>query len=373
MKYIHILDEFSLAGGGVRSVVSDVSQEMASKGLDVYIFTLIIPQGASAKEIDEWAAEKNIKFEILSKGNNLLTASLRLRRILKCICKEDECCLYMHLKKGVLLGILSSLCLKKVRRVEVYHSGYLHYKLQSFLSRPFIHHYLSVSKDAKNQLVKQFGVKEEKVTVAYNGVDLDKLQAGAIDRRENHDKVRFLTVGRLAYPKNIDLSVEAFSRLVKKNHDIDAEYLIAGEGPDLEKLKQVSEGKVCFLGLIDRMAVCSNLASADVVVFPSLWEGNSIALLETIAIGNTLLVTDIPSFREVLGNEPLADDELFRPEPFGAVMHKNRVDSCMAAMDYLYHNRKALPDMKEYVSKLACLFTIEKQTNNYIKIANIKQ
>jgi glycosyltransferase involved in cell wall biosynthesis len=267
------------------------------------------------------------------------------------------------------MGILSTLCLKNAKRVEVYHSGYLRYKLQAFLCKPFIRHYIAVSKDAKRQLVQQFEIKPEKVTVAYNGVDLDGIRSKAIDMRGIHDKVRFLTIGRLAYPKNIDLSVEAYAQLAQKKQDALSEYLIAGDGPDREMIEAKSKGNVDFLGLIDRDSVCSQLASADVVVFPSLWEGNSIALLETIAVGTSLLVTDIPSFREVLGNEPLSEQELFRPEPFGAVFHKDSVKSCMAAMEYLIEHKQLFQSMKSFVGTIADNYTLEKQCQKYLDVA----
>ena len=370
MKYIHVLDEFSLAGGGVRSVVSDVSKKMVSKGMDVYIFTLTVPQDVSDDTINNWARDNGIHFDILGQGSgSLLKATMRLRSIIKELYRDDECCLYMHLKKGVLMGILSTLLSKKVKRVEVYHSGYMRYKLQAFLCRPFIRHYIAVSKDAKKQLINQFGIKDEKITVAYNGVDLDGIRSKAIDMRTDHDVVRFLTIGRFAYPKNIELSVEAYAQLVSRVQDVRTEYLIAGDGPDREMIESKASGTVKFLGLISRDSVCSQLASTDVVVFPSLWEGNSIALLETIAVGTVLLVTDIPSFREVLGNKPLSEQELFRPEPFGAVFHKDSVESCMAAMDYLVRNKSLYQTMKAFVGALAENYTLEEQCQKYLNVA----
>lgn len=372
MKYIHVLDEFSLAGGGVRSVVSDVSLKMVSKGLDVYIFTLTVPQDISIDTINSWAGKNGIHFDILDKkGSSLLKATVSLCHILKNLCREDECCLYMHLKKGVFMGIFSTLHAKNIKRVEVYHSGYMNYKLQAFFCKPFIHHYIAVSKEAKNQLTNQFAVKSEKITVAYNGVDLDGVRSKAIDMRNIRDNVRFLTIGRLDYPKNIESSVEAYAQLVKRSRDIKTEYLIAGDGPDREMIESKANGTVNFLGLINRDSVCSQLASADIVVFPSLWEGNSIALLEAIAVGAVLLVTDIPSFREVLGNQPLSEQELFRPEPFGAVFHKDRVESCVAAMDYLIRNKDLFPTMKKFVGDLAENYTLEKQCQSYLNVASL--
>lgn len=373
MKYIHVIESFSLEGGGVKSVVEDVSKQMAKDGDDVYVLAMSVPEGFTVQSMKEWSRTTGVHGEVISTSQSWWQSIRYVHRRIKELCREDDCCLYLHLKRGVLCGILATLEMKNIRRVEVYHSGYMNYKLQAFLCRPFIDQYLSVSKEGKEQLVRQFGAKESKVKVAYNGVDVEKLRAMATDLRPDRQNVRLLTVGRLAYQKNIFLSVEAFARLKEAGKAVGAEYLIAGDGPDRQELEEKAKGQVTFLGMIGRDQVYSHIASADVVVFPSLWEGNSIALLETLAIGCALVVTDIPSFREVLGNNPLTDTELFRPEPFGAVFHKDRVESCMAALEYVCTHQAELPAMRNVVARLADNFTVVKQAEVYRQAATIKK
>jgi glycosyltransferase involved in cell wall biosynthesis len=50
-----------------------------------------------------------------------------------------------------------------------------------------------------------------------------------------------------------------------------------------------------------RANVAEWLAAADVVVFPSRWEGMSIALLEAMACARSIVATDVPGAREALG------------------------------------------------------------------------
>lgn len=372
MKYIHIIEKFSLEGGGVKSVVADVSQQMALNGHDVYVLAMSIPDGYDKKTIDEWGHHFGVKTYVINDKLSWKGSFKFVRKKVKELATVDNCCLYMHLKRGVLCGILSTLFLKSIKRVEVYHSGYKNYRVQAFLCKLFIDHYLAVSKESKDQLVNQFHIPSKKITVAYNGVDVNAIrQAVARDNSKKEGGVSFLTVGRLAFQKNIFLSVKAFVNLRNKGKLEDAKYLIAGDGPDREKLVELAEEKVTFLGLIDRDSVYSNIATADVVLFPSRWEGNSIALLETLAIGCALVVTDIPSFREVLGNQPLRETELFRPEPFGAVFNKDSVESCMAAMDYVYKHSGDISKMKSFVYGLADNYTVEKQTDIYVKTANL--
>ena len=370
MKYIHVLDEFSLAGGGVRSVVADVSQEMAKMGLNVYILALGIPQDADVDYLKEWAIEKNIHFDVLRNSNeSLLKAAKQLRRFLKQNLANEKCCLYLHLKRGVLAGIMGSIGIKNVRRVEVFHSNYINYKLQAFVCKHFLDHYLPVSKESRQQLMEEYGIKPNRITLAYNGLDVGKIRGQVTPINRNKDVFRILSVGRMAPPKNLETSIQAYSWFKKENDSIKSEYIIAGDGPQRREFEALAAGDVSFLGMIGRGDVLSNIASADVVLFPSLWEGHSIALLEVLAIGCPVIVTDIPSFREVLENKPLSKEELFRPEPFGAVFQKGSIESCKAAIEYMVKNKELYEEMKDYVSSFAENYTLQKQTQIYVTTA----
>lgn len=370
MKYIHVLDEFSLAGGGVRSVVADVSQEMAKMGLNVYILALGIPQDTDVNYLKEWSKERNIHFDVLRNSNeSILSAAKQLRRFLKKNLANEKSCLYLHLKRGVLVGILGSLGIKNVRCVEVFHSNYINYKVQARVCKHFLDHYLPVSKESRQQLIEEYGIRPDKITLAYNGLDLEKIRSQVKPIVREKGVLRILSVGRMAPPKNLETSIQAFKRFKQENESYKCEYLIAGDGPQRSEFESLAAGNVSFLGMIGRGDVISQIASADIVLFPSLWEGHSIALLEVLAIGCPVIVTDIPAFREVFDNEPLSSNELFRDGPFGAVFHKGNVDSCIAAIDYLAKHKEFFQSMKSYVKSLAENYTLQKQTEIYVEAA----
>ena len=85
-----------------------------------------------------------------------------------------------------------------------------------------------------------------------------------------------------------------------------ARLVIVGEGPlrnELQKLatKQGDEAQVSFLGF--RRDVPDVLASFDVFVQPSLWEGLSVSLTEAMAAGKAIVATDICGNREQVQHE----------------------------------------------------------------------
>ena len=160
MKYIHIVQFHLISGGGVGSVITDLCQEMAKTSNEVYVYSLQQRRGINYEDEISWGKHFGIQVELMQHtGESKFKAILNLRQRIKELIQVDDCCLFVHLKWGVLAGMLASWGLPRAKMVEVYHSGYINYKLQAFISRPFISHYISVSKDAKDQLEKWFGIK----------------------------------------------------------------------------------------------------------------------------------------------------------------------------------------------------------------------
>ena len=83
-----------------------------------------------------------------------------------------------------------------------------------------------------------------------------------------------------------------------------------------------------------------------------------------------MILSDIPSFREVMGFEPLKDGEIFRVEPFGAIFQAGNSESCENALLAVYENKENVKEMSEYASKFANQFSIQKQAQMYFNIAD---
>ena len=370
MKYIHIVQFHLISGGGVGSVITDLCQEMAKTSNEVYVYSLQQRRGINYEDEISWGKHFGIHVELMQHtGESKFKAILNLRQRIKELIQVDECCLFVHLKWGVLAGMLASWGLPRAKMVEVYHSGYINYKLQAFISRPFISHYISVSKDAKDQLEKWFGIKSSKITVVYNGVALEEIRKNAT-KMPNSELFRFVSVGRLSFEKGFKTPIEAFGLLRKLNRLKECSYTMVGDGNQRPECESLARGFVKFTGVVPRNAVFPIIASSDVMILPSLWEGHSILLLEVLAVGRAMILSDIPSFREVMGFEPLKDGEIFRVEPFGAIFQAGNSESCENALLAVYENKENVKEMSEYASKFANQFSIQKQAQMYINIAD---
>ena len=372
MKYIHIVQFHLMSGGGVGSVITYLCESMCKQTNEVYVISLFRHDGINFTEAEEWAKTKGIHVLLMqeNKRDGWFKVITRLRKTIIDLSHNDNCCLYLHLKWGVLAGIASSLGLKRVRRVEVYHSGYLNYKIQAALCKFFIHKHIAVSKESKQQLIDWFHISPNKIEVVYNGVDIQYIRRCGTSDIPKDSILKLLSVGRLTRQKGLLTAIEAFSSLKEKGGLDNCTYTIVGRGELLEQAKSISRGHVVFTGLIPREDVYKRISQCDIVFFPSVWEGNSIFLLEVLALGKPLIVSDIPSSREVLGFNPLSKSESCRLDYFGVIVRAEDTESCKNALIQIESSRDFLSKMASKVRVLADDFSIEKQVARYMEIAD---
>jgi glycosyltransferase involved in cell wall biosynthesis len=191
------------------------------------------------------------------------------------------------------------------------------YTIDKKIHRRIINKYLAgwtdrivaVSKAVKDDVLKYDGVPGSKVEIIYNGVDLSKF----LDTNGNAIRNEFGiplgapvlgTVGRLTLQKGQRYLLEAVSQLRGKFPRL--VLLVVGDGPLKNELKEYAktlgiQESVIFTG--SRRDVPSLLAAMDVFVLPSLWEGLSISLIESMAAGKPVITTDIAPIREVVNTD----------------------------------------------------------------------
>jgi glycosyltransferase involved in cell wall biosynthesis len=136
--------------------------------------------------------------------------------------------------------------------------------------------------------------------VVPNGVDLERF------RPRNREEARWrlelggaplvVCVGRLSRQKGQDLLLKAWPAISVAAPE--ARLALVGTGPDEAKLRAGAPRGVSFAGATDD--VPSWLAAADIVVLPSRWEGMSLSMLEGMASGRSVVISDVPGAREAV-------------------------------------------------------------------------
>jgi GalNAc-alpha-(1->4)-GalNAc-alpha-(1->3)-diNAcBac-PP-undecaprenol alpha-1,4-N-acetyl-D-galactosaminyltransferase len=141
-------------------------------------------------------------------------------------------------------------------------------------------------------------ITREPIHVIPNIVPLKQIESATIDASTNRDIILF--VGRLAEQKNLELLTEALKDVFAQSA---ATAIFCGDGQQRSVLEQkaanlgISE-RVQFLGAVPN--VWSWMKRAAVVVSVSLFEGDPNVVLEAIACGTPLVVSDIAAHRALL-------------------------------------------------------------------------
>ncbi len=144
------------------------------------------------------------------------------------------------------------------------------------------------------------GKYERKVSYIPNGVEKPVMIPPDLIKKYGLGKENFiLCVGRLVPGKGIEYLLKAFKQV-----NTDKKLVITGDSGNtdsyLRYLKKISPKNVLFLGYqYDRM-LQELYSNAYLYILPSEAEGLSISLLEALSYRRAVLVSDIPSNREVL-------------------------------------------------------------------------
>ena len=158
-------------------------------------------------------------------------------------------------------------------------------------------------------------VNRKDMTVVVNGHDIPKTFPRAEARAALGLPAESLVlgqIGRLSYQKNQGFSIELLQQLPQ------AVLVLLGIGPDEAALKS----QIAAAGLTERVRIVPAIAhdrigvfysAVDLTLFPSRYEGLSLAAIEAIHAGVPPLCTDIVSFREMFASSPLLTAKLLLP------------------------------------------------------------
>jgi glycosyltransferase involved in cell wall biosynthesis len=189
---------------------------------------------------------------------------------------------------------------------------------------------ITVSDFSKKEILDIYGMDknrvflEKKIKVVYNGYNkfLYKKERDDGKIKEVLEKYGIsgpfiLYIGRLEKKKNTPALIEAFAMMREKNKDIKHKLVLAGDasfGYDevnytIGEFLPDQENEVIMPGWVDEADMPYVYSGADVFVFPSLYEGFGIPLLQAMACELPVVASRAVSIPEVVGDAAL----LFNP------------------------------------------------------------
>jgi glycosyltransferase involved in cell wall biosynthesis len=154
--------------------------------------------------------------------------------------------------------------------------------------------------DEDRDRVREFGVNS-RIEVVHNGIDTERFSPeGSSSDRVDHDGPVVLFVGRLVEGKRPSDAVAAVSRLAEERN---AELYVAGEGPLRSELV---DDHVEFFGQIPYEDMPAVYRAADALILPSRAEGLPRTVLEAMASGVPVVVSDLEQVTPVVDDAGVA-------------------------------------------------------------------
>jgi len=152
--------------------------------------------------------------------------------------------------------------------------------------------------DEDCERVREFGV-DSRIEVVPNGVDTERFTPdGPTSDLIDHDGPVVLFVGRLVEGKRPQDAIKAVSRVAE---GMDVKLYVVGDGPMREDLEGMSGEETVFLGQLPYDEMPAVYRAGDVLVLPSRAEGLPRTVLEAMASGLPVVVSDLEQITPIIG------------------------------------------------------------------------
>ena len=315
MRVLIINSEFPPIGGGAGNAGAFIASSLAKRGHPVFVVTsryrnmprteqqnngvTIYRVPALRRRQDRSGALEQIIF--------ILSASFQTLRLVRHI-KPNATLAFFGVPSGAVAYFTKMICnipyIVSLRGGDV--PGFRPYDFRVYhkLIAPFLRviwknaSAIVANSEGLRGLALQFDSRFE-IPVIPNGVDFELYRT---DERD-WSSPRLFSAGRIVHQKGLDLALRALAGL----KDLDWEWRIAGDGPQMEALKTLANEleisqRVEFIGWQGRDDLIEQYRRANLFLFPSRHEGMPNAVLEAMASGLPVIASKIS------GNEELVVD-----------------------------------------------------------------
>jgi glycosyltransferase involved in cell wall biosynthesis len=223
---------------------------------------------------------------------------------------------------------------------------------------------IAVSEHTKRDAIQTYGIDDAKITVIYEGVH-------ARFRRESADSMAavrhryglpdryVLSVGTIEPRKNLTSLLEAYRSL--RNGEPEFGLVIVGKKGWLyadffRRLHELGlENEVVFPGFVPDEDLPALYSAADLFVFPSLYEGFGLPVLEALACGTPVVASNAASLPEVAGDAALLVDP-------------SNVEALVRAMQDVLNSSALQEDLRARGPRQAAKFTWQRAARETLAV-----
>ncbi len=165
--------------------------------------------------------------------------------------------------------------------------------------------YIAVSESTKRDAMRYWGLSADRITVIHHGSFITPKTP-----RERFGSKKILMVSSISPRKNQLRLIQAFELVHRNNPSSGVELMIVGHvrkdipgfESTLRDMRRRNEGiKITLAGYLSDSEILSLYEEADVFVYPSLYEGFGLPVLEAMACGCPVIASNVSSLPEVVG------------------------------------------------------------------------
>ena len=226
---------------------------------------------------------------------------------------------------------------------------------------------ITVSEYSRKRIMALWNLPSERVEVISNGVTLrlgldenDPLIRANPRNAFGFQGTYFLWCGAMWKRKNVSTLIQAFSELRRRGHN-DVSLVLAGTGGNESKaVDRLThnlglERNVYKIGYVSDANLYALYANASGFLFPSLYEGFGIPVLEAMSCGSPVICSKQTALPEIVGNAGLLVDPL-------------NANAISDAMESLLTNPKLSRDLSSRGRERAKKFTWRKSAEKLLGI-----
>ena len=171
---------------------------------------------------------------------------------------------------------------------------------------PQLNHIICVSQPSKEDVISEFNVDENKITVIPNGIDIDTFKPSLVAK----------TLGfSIVTTASADIPLKGLRHLILALPRVMDEFpltslVVIGKSPEKSNLDKLIDDldlqdKITFKSGISELEIVKIYHDSDIAVIPSLYEGFGFGAGEAMACGVPLISTDSGGLKQVIGDAAL--------------------------------------------------------------------